>query len=54
MPRKFLSKNLGENIQLEDLDVDRSVILQWILGEWGAQIWVGYMGPLQDLVKGFC
>jgi hypothetical protein len=54
MPRKLLSKNLGENVQLEDLDVDRSMVLQWILRKWGAWIWVRCMGSLQDLVKGFC
>jgi hypothetical protein len=27
----------------EDLDVDGSVILKWILGKWGGKEWTGFI-----------
>ena len=32
---------LSEINHLEDFDVDRKIILKWILKEWGGEAWTG-------------
>jgi hypothetical protein len=27
----------------EDLDIDRRIILEWILGKWGERLWTGFI-----------
>jgi hypothetical protein len=39
MHTKFWSENLKGKDHSEDLDVDGKIILEWILGKYGGQVW---------------
>jgi len=43
MHTKFWSENLKERDHLEDLGVDGKVILEWICGKQGENMWAGLM-----------
>jgi len=36
----FIGKHEGER-PLEDIGVDGKIILEWILGKWGGNLWTG-------------
>jgi hypothetical protein len=38
----LVGKPEGKN-HLEDLDVDRKMILEWIVGTWDVKVWTGCM-----------
>jgi len=38
MNTKFCSEN-----RFEDLGVDGKIILEWILGKWGGNVWTGFI-----------
>jgi hypothetical protein len=35
-------ETLERRDHLEDLEVDEKIILEWILGKWGENLWTGY------------
>jgi hypothetical protein len=37
--------SLKERDSLEDLDVDRKIILEWILEIEGGKVWTGFIWP---------
>jgi hypothetical protein len=37
---KFWSENLKERDHLEALDIDRSILLEWIIGKYGGKLWI--------------
>jgi len=39
MHTKFLSENLKGRDHLEDLGIDRKIILEWILGKQSGKVW---------------
>jgi hypothetical protein len=39
----FRLENAKERDHSEDIDVDGKIMLEWILGKWGAKVWTGYM-----------
>jgi len=49
MHTQFLSENLKGNNQLEDIDIDESVILQRFLEKWIERVWVQYMEQWRTL-----
>jgi hypothetical protein len=41
MDTKFQSENLKGRDHLEDLGVYGKIILEWILGKYGGEVWTG-------------
>jgi len=39
-----LSENMKSRNHSEDLDVDESAVLGWILEKWGGKLWTGMSG----------
>jgi hypothetical protein len=50
MRTKFWSENLKGRDHLEDLGVDDTTILKWILEKSGGKMWIGFIW-LQDMVQ---
>jgi hypothetical protein len=45
MYAKFWSGNLKGRNHMEDLGVDVTIKLEWILGKWGGKVWTGCIWP---------
>jgi len=43
MNTKFWLENLKGRDQLEGLDVDGRIILEWVLGDKGGKVWTGWI-----------
>jgi hypothetical protein len=43
MHTKFVSENLKGGDHMEDLGVDRKIILEWILWKWGREVWTRFI-----------
>jgi hypothetical protein len=43
MHTKFWLGNLRGRDYLEELGIDRRMILKWILGKWGCWVWIGFI-----------
>jgi hypothetical protein len=43
MNTKFWLKNMKGRDHLEDLDIDRRIILEWILEKKEWKVWVGFI-----------
>jgi hypothetical protein len=41
MLTKYWSGNPKGKVHLEDLGVDGSIILKWLLGKYGGKVWTG-------------
>jgi hypothetical protein len=35
--------NLKGKVHLEDIGIDWEIILEWILGKWGGEVWTGFI-----------
>jgi len=46
--------SLRERHHLEDLDVDGSIILQWIFKKWGTETWAGLLWIGYGQMEGCC
>jgi hypothetical protein len=45
MRTKFWSENLKERDNSEDVGVDEKIILEWIFGKCGGNVWTGCAWP---------
>jgi hypothetical protein len=43
MHKKFWSVDVKGRDHLEDLGVDETVILKWILRKYGGKVWIGFI-----------
>jgi hypothetical protein len=46
-------KSEGRN-HSEDLGVDRKITLEWILGKWGGNVWIGCIWLRIGIMAGCC